>query len=220
MLKARSTDPVAEAQPVSGLSPIHESEGETVRQGLERLLRQSRVEPLIQKIFPDQRRYERLVVPHVVAYLGNAHKSRPYRIVNISAGGFCMLGEDHWTPGTEMPITLQREEWDGDESPERLSVQAIVARCGRGEVGFSVALAPADSVAFSEFPIRHRWISTREMQDFIENLQRPKPPRPYLVDCPRPRTLSLAERTERLLEIAKSYRLSPASELRDADNRR
>ena len=141
-------------------------------------------------------------------------------MVNISAGGFCMLGEDHWTLGTEMPITLQREEWDGEESPERLSVQAIVARCGPGEVGFAVALKSQDSVATSDFPFSHRWISTSEMEEFLENLQRPKPPRLHLVDCPRPRPLSLAERTERLLEIAKSYRLSQASELWDADNRR
>lgn len=195
-------------------------ENSSVREGWDRFFRHSRVEPLIRKMFPDQRRYKRIIVPHVVGYLGNAHKSRPYQIIDISAGGFCLAGEDDWTPGTEMPVTLQREEWDGDESSERLSVQAIVARRGPGKVGFSIALTPNDSIAFSNFPVSHSWTSTSEMKQFIENLQKPKPARLLLVDCPRPRPLSLAERTERLLELAKAYRLSPASELWDSDARR
>jgi hypothetical protein len=195
-------------------------EDRALREGLDRLLRHARVESLIRKMFPDQRRYKRIIVPHVVAYLGNAHKSRPYQILDISAGGFCMAGEDDWTPGTEMPVTLQREEWDGDESTERLSVQAIVARRERGRVGFSIALTPNDSIAFSNFPVSHSWTSTSEMEQFIANLQKPKPARLLLVDYPRPRPLSLAERTERLLELAKAYRLSPASELWDAHDGR
>ena len=201
-------DPAADPQPVSELA---------VSLGLDRLLRRARVEPRVRKMFPDQRRYKRLVLPQVVGYLGTAHASRPYRIVNISAGGFCMLGEDDWTPGMEMPITLQREEWDGEESSERMSLYAVVARSERGQVGFSIALTPKDSVGFSNFPVRYSWTSTREMERFIEDLQKPKAPRLQLVDWQPPRPLSLAERTERLLELAKAYRLSPP-QLWDVDD--
>jgi hypothetical protein len=221
MLNADFAELVVEPQLAPARAQIGgQPEAGSVREAWDRLLRHARVEPFIRKMFPDQRRYKRIIVPHVVAYLGNAHKSRPYQIIDISAGGFCMAGEDDWTPGTEMPVTLQREEWDGDESFERLSVQAIVARRERGRVGFSIALTPNDSIAFSNFPVSHSWTSTIEMEQFIENLQKPKPARLLLVDCPRPRPLSLAERTERLLELAKAYRLSPASELWDSDARR
>jgi hypothetical protein len=124
-----------------------------------------------------------------------------------------MAVEERWTPGTEMPITLQREEWDGEESCERVSIQAIAVRCGRGEVGFSIALTPKESIAFSVLPASHSWISKRAMDQFLEKLKAPKPPRLILVDCPRERPLSVAERTERLLEIAKLHSLSATSEL-------
>jgi len=124
-----------------------------------------------------------------------------------------MLSEEYWTPGTEIPITLQREEWDGEESSERISVQAIVARCEPGQVGFSIALTPEESIAFSVLPSNGLWISLNEMEQFLENLKKPKPPRLFMVDAPRERPLLFAERTERLLEIARLHRLSPASEL-------
>jgi hypothetical protein len=124
-----------------------------------------------------------------------------------------MLSQEHWTPGTEMPITLQREEWDGEESSECVSIQAIVARCEGGEVGFSIALTPEESIAFSILQNGGFWISKIAMEQFLENLKKPKAPRPFPVDCPRERPLRFAERTERLLEIARLHSLSPASEL-------
>jgi hypothetical protein len=219
MLNPQSLDSVMTPRLAPERNATRASEEASVWQGLDHLIRHSRIEPIIRRIFPDQRRYERVIVPHIVAYLGNAHASRPRQIANISVGGFCMLGDEHWTPGTEMPITLQREEWDGEESSERVSVQAIVMRRGRGEVGFSIALTPKDSVAFSDLPAGHSWISTRAMEQFIENLKKPRPPRLFLVNQPVERPLSMAERTERLLEIARLHSLSQGSELWHVQNR-
>lgn len=134
----------------------------------------------------------------------------------MSDVGFCILTKEDWTPGTEMPITLQREDWDGEESSECVSVQAIVARRGHGQVGFSIALTPEESIAFSLLPANGHWISKAAMEEFLENLNKPKPPRLLLVDCPRERPLTMSERTERLLQIAKLHSLSPASELLNA----
>jgi hypothetical protein len=205
---------ILDSEVVSQLPPaVTQGEKHPVRPGFDRLLFHAQVEPIIRRLFRDQRRYPRFVSPHVVAYLGNAHASRPHQVANISVSGFCMLSEEHWTPGTEMPITLQREEWDGEESSETISLQAIVARCESGEVGFSIALTPAESIAFSLFPTNDLWVSKREMERFLDDLKRPKPPRLMMVDRPRERPLLIAERTERLLEIARLHRLSPASEL-------
>jgi hypothetical protein len=57
------------------------------------------------------------------------------------------------------------------------------------------------------------------MEQFLENLKKPKAPRPFFVDCPRERPLSFAERSERLLEIARLHNLSAASELWHTQNR-
>jgi len=213
MMNAESVDLFVPPELAASPVPRQVSEDGATRQGWDRLLHHARVEPLIRKMFRDQRRHPRVVIPHVVAYLGNAHKSRPYQIINISSGGFCMLTENHWTPGTEMPITLQREEWDGEESPERLSVQAIVARRGPSEVGFSIVLTPEESIAFSGETVSQPWINISDVEEFIRKLQKPKPPRMFIADCPRPRPMSVSERTQRLLDLAKSYRLSSASEL-------
>lgn len=180
--------------------------------GWDHILRNSRIEPFIRKMFPDQRKHERILAPHVVAYLGTAHASRPHQVANIGVGGFCMVSEELWTPGTEMPITLQREDWDGDESTECVSVQAIVVRCGHREIGFSIPLSAEESLAFSPLPASGLWISQKTMEQFLANLKKPKPPRLFPVTGPRERPLSLAERTERLLKIAESHRVSQASE--------
>jgi hypothetical protein len=218
-MNPESLDSAVGPQLAPGPNTRRASEKVRVREGVDCLLRHSLLEPIIRKMFPDQRRYERIVVPHIVAYLGNAHASRPYQILNISIGGFCMSGEEHWMPGTEMPITLQREEWDGEESPERVCVQAVVVRRGCGELGFSIALTPQDSIAFSDLPANRSWITKREMERFIENVRKPRPQRLFLVDCPRERPLSLAERTERLLEMARLHSVSTTSELWRRQNR-
>jgi hypothetical protein len=119
MINAESVDLFVPPELAASPVPRQVSEDGATRQGWDRLLHHARVEPLIRKMFRDQRRHPRVVIPHVVAYLGNAHKSRPYQIINISSGGFCRLTENHWTPGTEMPITLHREEWDAEESKGR-----------------------------------------------------------------------------------------------------
>ena len=187
-------------------------EGVTPSLDLNHLLRHPRLEPFLRKIFPDQRRHERLILPNVVGYLGRVHSSRPHQIANISVGGFCMVSEEHWTPGREMPITLQREDWDGDESSEHITVQAIVVRLENRKVGFSIVPSARESVAFSDLPPESVWISKIVMSQFLENLKKPKPRRLLSVYCPNEMPLALAERTQRLLEIAKLHSVSETSE--------
>lgn len=175
------------------------------------LLRHPRVEPILRKMFPDQRRDERFILPNVVGYLGRVHSSRPHQIANISVGGFCMISDEHWTPGREMPITLQREDWDGDESCQCITVQAIVVRRANREVGFSIIRSAKESTAFSDLPFGGLWISKTAIDRFLQNLKEPKPPRILSVSC-SDRPLSLAERTQRLLEIAKLHSVSGSSE--------
>ena len=177
-----------------------------------RLIRHPRIEPIVRKLFPDQRRYGRLILPNVVGYFGKAHASRPQRIADISVGGFCMLSDQSWSPGTEMAITLQREDWDGDDSAQRVTVQAMVVRSGQHEIGFSIALIGRDFTSPESLDDNLR-IDETTMAEFLAELQKPKLPRCLPVSYPRERPLLLSERTKLLLELAGSYRLSAASEL-------
>src|SRR5262249_3936744 len=95
---------------------------------------------LLRKLFPDQRKQERILVPPLVGYLGSVRSTKPYQVGDISLSGFCLLTEEQWTPGTEMPITLERIKVDDPET-EFFTVQATVVRVGKDGVGFSVLLS-------------------------------------------------------------------------------
>lgn len=202
--------PAAEIQPSSNLSALVD---------WNRLVRHPRLEPIVRRFFSDQRKYGRLALPNVVGYLGRAHGSRPHRIADISVGGFCMLIDESWTPGTEMPITLKREDWDGDES-QRITVKARVVRCGSSGTGFSISLFEGDPSIASEIYDESLRIEPRLMEEFLQDLQKPKQPRSLPVPLPSDRPLLLSERTKLLLQIASSYRLSAASELWYSDEKK
>ena len=128
-----------------------------------------------------------------------------------------MLSNELWTPGTEMPITLQREEWDGDESPQRLSVQAIVVRSeprdnGFSEVGFSIVVVSEESSAAVESSCNSLWLGSRTMEKFLEELKKPKPSRFVPEIHPSQAPLPLVQRTQRLLELAGFHSFSVTSE--------
>ncbi|WP_109485916.1 PilZ domain-containing protein [Occallatibacter savannae] len=196
-----TAEPAAETRPSPELSDLVD---------WDRLARHPRLEPIVRRFFSDQRKFSRLVLPNVVGYIGTAHSSRPHRIADISVGGFCMIIDDSWTPGTELPITLKREDWDGEESPQRVTVQARVVRSGQNGTGFSIALG--SSTATDIYDDAHR-IERKQMEEFLQELQKPKAPRSLLIPLSSERPLLLSERTRLLLEIASSYRLSAASEL-------
>jgi len=124
-----------------------------------------------------------------------------------------MQGDQYWTPGTEMVITLHREDWDGQESSQHLTIQATVVRCGPQLTGFSIALVDEKRIASSDAFDEFLRVRRRTMEEFLADLQTPKPHRCLPVSYPKQRPLLLSERTELLLEIARSYRLSSASEM-------
>jgi len=124
-----------------------------------------------------------------------------------------MVSDHFWTPGTEMTITLQREDWDGEESCRLVTVHAMVVRCGQRETGFSIALLDKDRVTSSDALGEGLRVERKMMEEFLADLQKPRLPRSLPVSYPRERPLLLSERTKLLLEIAGSYPLSAASEL-------
>lgn len=129
---------------------------------------------MLRAIFPDHRRHERLLVPPLVGYLGIARASKVYPLGDISLSGFCMLTDERWTPGTEMPITLQQVSLPGDCETACFTVQATVVRCGDDGVGFSILLGEEDSSAAYANPLRVSWISKTEMQQFLNRLKQPQ----------------------------------------------
>jgi len=130
---------------------------------------------LLRKLFPDQRKQERFVVPPLVGYLGSVRSTKPYEVGDISLSGFCLLTEEQWSPGTEMPVTLEKTS-AGDIDSEAFTVQATVVRCGDAGVGFSILLSEEESKAAYGNPLRVRWASKPEMRRFLSILKEPSEP--------------------------------------------
>ena len=125
---------------------------------------------LLRRIFPDQRRQERILVPSLVGYLGSLRSTKSYEVGDISLSGFCLVTEERWTPGTEMPITLARASVDASDS-DYFTVQATVVRCGNDGVGFSILLSEDESSAAHGNPLRVKWASMQEMERFLRQVR-------------------------------------------------
>lgn len=136
-------------------------------------LTDSLLKRVLRLVFPDRRKHERLVVPPLVGYLGTAQSSAPYQLTDISLSGFCMLTEERWTPGTEMPVTLQKTSLPDADDGECFTVQATVVRCGGDGVGFSILLSEENSQAAHGNRLRVKWISKPELDAFLKRLKEP-----------------------------------------------
>lgn len=125
---------------------------------------------ILRSIFPDERKSERHQEPALLGHLGMVHTSKPYAVGDISVCGFCLVTDERWEPGTEMPITLR---WIDQPEAGGFTVQATVVRSEARRVGFSIALAEKESQAVSGNPLHVRWITRVEMQEFLDRLKSP-----------------------------------------------
>jgi hypothetical protein len=126
---------------------------------------------LLSLIFPDQRKQERLPMPPLVGYLGTASASKPYELGDISLTGFRLLTGERWLPGTEMPITLQRTNLPAEGDSVSFTVQSTVVRWDQEGVGFSILLSEEESNAAHGNPLHVKWITRREMVQFLDRLK-------------------------------------------------
>ena len=133
-------------------------------------LTESLLKRILRRIFPDERKQERLPAPPLVAYLGTASASRPFELGDISLTGFCLLTGERWMPGTEMPITLQSKNLPAENERESFTVQATVVRCGEGGVGFSIVLCEEDSQSAYGNPLHVQWVTRAEMEKYLKRL--------------------------------------------------
>jgi hypothetical protein len=132
----------------------------------------------LRKVFPDQRKQERIPAPPLVGYLGMVRASEPYGVGDISLSGFCLVTNERWTPGTEMPITFQRTNMLGELEGDCFTVQATAVRSADGGVAFSILLSEEESIAVRGNPLQVRWASTQEMRLFLDRLKSPDETKP------------------------------------------
>jgi hypothetical protein len=138
---------------------------------VECFLTESLFKRILRRVFPDRRKQERLPVPPLVGYLGTASSSKRYDLGDISLTGFCLLTDERWIPGTEMPITLQRTNLPSENDNDSFTVQATVVRCDKDGVGFSIVLCEEDSLAAYGNPLRVKWVSRAQMEQFLQRLK-------------------------------------------------
>ena len=138
---------------------------------VECFLTESLFKRILRRVFPDRRKQERLPVPPLVGYLGTASSSKSYDLGDISLTGFCLLTDERWIPGTEMPITLQRTNLPSESDIDCFTVQATVVRCDREGVGFSIVLCEENSQAAYGNPLHVKWVTKVEMERFLKRLK-------------------------------------------------
>lgn len=126
---------------------------------------------LLRKMFPDERKQERIPVPPLLGYLGTMRGTSPYEIGDISSTGFCMVTDERWETGTEMPVTLQRTNVAEESEVDCFTVQAKVVRRGQEGVGFSIVLSEEESDAARGNRLRVKWASKPEMERFLQRLK-------------------------------------------------
>ncbi|MGC2616395.1 MAG: PilZ domain-containing protein [Terracidiphilus sp.] len=125
----------------------------------------------LRRLFPDQRRQERQPIPPLVGYLGTAHSSKSYDLGDISLTGFCLLTDERWVPGTEMPVTLKRTDPLAKSDLDCFTVQAKVVRCAKDGVGFSILLSEEESDAVYGNSLRVKWVTRGQMEQFLQRLR-------------------------------------------------
>lgn len=156
----------------ANIGPIQTAGDEKIElHRVECFLTESLFKRILRRIFPDERRQERQPAPSLVAYLGTACSSKPYNLGDISLTGFCLLTDERWLPGTEMPITLQSKNLPSGNEHDNFTVQATVVRCGQGGVGFSVVLSEENSQAAYGNPLRVQWVTRVEMESYLKRLK-------------------------------------------------
>ena len=138
---------------------------------VECFLTESLFKRILRRVFPDRRKQERLPVPPLVGYLGTVSSSKPYDLGDISLTGFCLLTDERWIPGTEMPITLQRTNLLSENDIDSFTVQATVVRCDKNGVGFSIVLCEEDSLAAYGNPLRVKWVTQAQMNQFLQSMK-------------------------------------------------
>ena len=128
---------------VQRLAEIIHSSNPTLERPMTALKTRDR-DPLMKRLFrwlvPDQRVANRHAMPPLIAYLGQLHSSKEYKVGDISVAGFYMITEDRWIPGTGFPVTLERT--DRQAEGQTLTVYSTVVRVGEDGVGFTF-LEPA-----------------------------------------------------------------------------
>src|SRR3569833_1248521 len=137
-------------------------------------IKESLFKRMLRKMFPDQRKQSRFAGPPLIGYLGTVRGSRPFEVGDVGLGGFSLVTEERWEPGTEMPITLQRMNVEEGEPEERFTVQATAIRWTEDGVAFSIVLFEEDSNAVADNPLQVCWASRQEMKLFLERLKGPE----------------------------------------------
>lgn len=157
------------AAEVSGVGSRDDEQIELHR--VECILTESLFKRILRRVFPDQRKQQRQPLPPLVGYLGATNASKPYDLGDISLSGFCLLTNERWIPGTEMPVTLRRMNLLPEEELDCFTVQATVVRSGENGVGFSIVLSEEESNAAYGNSLRVRWVTRAEMEQFLHRLK-------------------------------------------------
>ena len=125
----------------------------------------------------EHRGKRRIANPPLRAYLGVFGSTEPLPVGNISTTGFYLRTEEHWMPGTNMPLRLERTDKPGFASLYSVAVPTRVVRSDHHGVGFTfvfkdVTTKPKQSSAPAEGGwMGARWADRQTIEELVAELE-------------------------------------------------
>ena len=104
---------------------------------------------------PDRRRANRIPVPDLIAFHSTGGEPKPHKVGDVSTGGFYLLTDERWLPGTRIVMTLQRNTGARHDLLDWSRIESEVVRWGTDGVGFEfVAMNKPEILQGNEFERR------------------------------------------------------------------
>lgn len=117
----------------------------------------------------DRRRSPRQPLPSLVAYYFTGSAPRAFQITDISSGGFYVLTEERWCPGTLVRMTLQRTDSSGKNVDDSIAVQSLIVRWVSDGMGLAFVVSRAD---LNE-SLRENGVDKKTLERFLRKLKDP-----------------------------------------------
>jgi hypothetical protein len=85
---------------------------------------------------PDRRRSQRIPAPEIIVFHGTGGEPKAHKVGDVSSGGFYLLTDERWLPGTRIAMTFQKASCAGEDVTDWSRVESEVVRWGVDGVGF------------------------------------------------------------------------------------
>lgn len=112
---------------------------------------------------------KRYALPGLVAYYWTSGSPKSCSVGNISSSGMYVFTDEHWLPGSVMPMTLQQTDC-GQDGEEWIAVLTRVVRSGLDGFGLAFVFSGSASMFGNAIPSQ-KVADEKTLKRFIRHLK-------------------------------------------------